>query len=214
MHPARRRLAFLPAAIAAIAAVVALMLPAGPTPAATVSAARNSVGATHPETILTVGVSHPVSPGERRCEPAPQPGFAAGACVAAEAAGGARFAVSSSGVATDLQPVDAVQAGLSRHVAAALQRFASQGFTQNQVRALVRKPGLRSVFQGERIDTFVKETVANDPSLSGLDITGRGVFGADFVDLATSRWYDVTTPGEWVAHVARYGPGGVPVFYP
>jgi Colicin D len=84
MHPARRRLAFLPAAIAAIAAVVALMLPAGPTPAATVSAARNSVGATHPETILTVGVSHPVSPGERRCEPAPQPGFAAGACVAAE----------------------------------------------------------------------------------------------------------------------------------
>jgi hypothetical protein len=85
MRPARRRLAFLSAAvIAAIAAVLAAVLPAS---AVTRSAAGNGVGASHPGMILAVGVSHSVSAGECRCEAGPQSGFVSGACVAAEDTG-------------------------------------------------------------------------------------------------------------------------------
>lgn len=83
MHPARRRLAvFLSAAIAA---VLAVLLPGTAAPAAAASAAGNGVGASRPVMILPVGASHPVSAGERRCRAASQPWFAAGACVAPEA---------------------------------------------------------------------------------------------------------------------------------
>jgi hypothetical protein len=114
-----------------------------------------------------------------------------------------------------LQPVDAIQAALSRHLANALDRLAAQGLTQPQVRAIARYPSLhlQEAFEGERIDTFIKEAVANDPALN-LKIAPRFQFGPDFVNPVTGSWYDVTTPGEWVKHVGRYGPGGVPVFYP
>jgi hypothetical protein len=84
MTPARRPLAFLSAAIAVIAAVLAGVLPATVASAATAPAAGTRVGASHPETILPVGGLQRVLAGEGRCEPAPQPGIAAGACVAAE----------------------------------------------------------------------------------------------------------------------------------
>ncbi len=129
------------------------------------------------------------------------------------AAGGARFAVDSGGVATDLRPVDDIQAALAHHTANAVERLASEGLTQGQARAAALDPSLTARFVGERIDTFVKESVANDPALN-LNITPRFQFGPDFMDPATGRWYDVTTPGEWVSHVNRYGPGGIPVFYP
>lgn len=77
VHPARRRLIFLSAAIAALAVVLALALPCGPASAATVSAARNGVGAPHPQTISPFGVSRPVSPGQGWCEPAPRADLAA-----------------------------------------------------------------------------------------------------------------------------------------
>jgi len=87
MHPARRWLVVLSAALAAIAAVLAVMLPAASVSASAVPAAGNGVGAHHPGMILPVGASHAVSAGEgRRTEP-PQARFAAGACVAAEDAG-------------------------------------------------------------------------------------------------------------------------------
>lgn len=81
MHPARRWLAFLSAAIAAILAVV---LPLSSASAATASAAGNRVGASHPATIPAVGVSRRVCAGQGRCGGAPQPTIAAGLCVAAE----------------------------------------------------------------------------------------------------------------------------------
>jgi hypothetical protein len=84
MHPARRRLAFLSAAIAAMAAVLALVLPATTASAAAGPAARNGVGAHHPGMILPVGVSRVVSPAQDRCEAALQATIAAGACVAVE----------------------------------------------------------------------------------------------------------------------------------
>jgi hypothetical protein len=84
MRPARRRLVFLSAALAAVAAVLALVLPHTMSPAAVHPAAENAIGVSHSETIFTVGVSQPVSAGESRCEGLPRPQFAAGACVAAE----------------------------------------------------------------------------------------------------------------------------------
>jgi len=87
MHPARRQVVFLLAAIAALAAVLALVLPAGPSSAATVSAAGNGVGASHSQTILPVGVLRPVSAGEGGCEAPLQARIVVGACVAAEEGG-------------------------------------------------------------------------------------------------------------------------------
>ena len=88
MHPARRRLTVLSAAVAtAIAAVLAVLLPISSASAASGPAARNGVGAHHPVMIFTVGVPHSVSAVQSRGEAASQPRFAVGACVAAEDAG-------------------------------------------------------------------------------------------------------------------------------
>lgn len=84
MYPAARRLVFLSAAIAALAAVLALVLPAATAPAAAVAAAGNRVGASPAEMSLPVGLSHTVSPVQHRCGPAPQAPIVSGACVAAE----------------------------------------------------------------------------------------------------------------------------------
>jgi hypothetical protein len=70
--------------------------------------------------------------------------------------------------------------------------------------------------RGERIDTFVKEAVAKDPSLGHLKITPRFKFGPDFYDPINNEWYDVTTIGEWNSHVGRYTLGfgrGIPLLY-
>lgn len=82
MHPARRRLAFLSAAIAVIAAVLAVLVPLAS--AAAASASETRVGAHHPGVILTVGASRSVCPVQCRGQACSQPGFVAGACVAAE----------------------------------------------------------------------------------------------------------------------------------
>ena len=84
MHPGRRWLVFLSAAIAVLAAVLAVVLPVVPASASAGPAAGTRVGASHPEMIFAVGASRAVSAGEGRCGPASQAGFAVGACVAAE----------------------------------------------------------------------------------------------------------------------------------
>jgi hypothetical protein len=94
MHPGRRWLVFLSAAIAVLAAVLAVVLPVVPASASAGPAAGTRVGASHPEMILAVGASRAVSAGEGRCGPASQAGFAVGACVAAEDGG--------SGIGEDL----------------------------------------------------------------------------------------------------------------
>jgi|GEM_PF-3390194 len=101
-----------------------------------------------------------------------------------------------------------ITAILSEHVAAGSERFAAEGFTQGQARALVNNPGLEAAFRGERIDTFAKESAAMDPRLEGIQIPGGFQRGADFIGRATGYWWDITTPGSWAAHVAKYGAGG------
>jgi hypothetical protein len=84
MHPARRRLAFLSAAITAITVVLTVMLPVTMASALASAAAGNGVGIHHPETILPAGVQRPVSAGQGRRGCLPQPRIVAGACFAAE----------------------------------------------------------------------------------------------------------------------------------
>jgi hypothetical protein len=52
IHPTGRHLAVF---LSDATADLALALPAGPAPAAAVPAARNGIGASHPEMILTAG---------------------------------------------------------------------------------------------------------------------------------------------------------------
>jgi hypothetical protein len=127
MHPARRWLVFFSAAIAVLAAVLAMVLPATAASALTASAAETHVGAHHPGMIFTAGSSHAVSAVQGRCQPAPQPQVVAGLCVAAEdstdladaaTCGGASFTASTkvllaSGAAipiSQLKPGDKVLA--------------------------------------------------------------------------------------------------------
>ena len=97
---------------------------------------------------------------------------------------------------------------LRSHVASAVDRYAAEGMTARQARRAALNPRLEAAFRGERIDTFAKKLARDDPRLSGLEITGRFRHGPDFVDTATGAWWDITTPAQWPAHVARYGPGG------
>jgi hypothetical protein len=98
MPPARRRPGFLSAAIAVLAAVLTVVLPATMASAASALAAGTRVGAAHPAVILTVGASRPVSPVQGRCESIPRPGFASGACVAAEDTGDLADAATCGGM--------------------------------------------------------------------------------------------------------------------
>jgi hypothetical protein len=110
--------------------------------------------------------------------------------------------------------------GRIEHVRAAEQRFAVEGFTKDQTAAIEQattegvRNGLRRMSYGERIDTFVKETLLGDPALGHLRVSERYQPGPDFFDSATGRWYDLTTTGEWADHVARYGTSGTATHVP
>ena len=95
----------------------------------------------------------------------------------------------------------------------AIERFEQQSFTQRQVKALATKPWLYALFKGERIDTFFKSFVKEDPRLSHLNITPRFKFGPDVYNAESHVWWDVTTKGQWNAHLVkyskRYGPGTI-----
>ena len=65
------------------------------------------------------------------------------------------------------------------------------------------------------IDSAAKQAILSDPSLDGLYVTRAGEFGPDIGDPITGRWWDITTPGQWAAHVAQYGDPfgtGIPLY--
>ncbi len=93
---------------------------------------------------------------------------------------------------------------LQGHLENAISRFNAEGFTEAQSEALLNHPNLEAAFRGDRIDTFFKESVANDPALQHLELTPRFKFGPDVFDPATQRWWDVTTPKQWGAHTSKY----------
>ena len=94
----------------------------------------------------------------------------------------------------------------------ALDTFEAKGLTPRQARRVAVNSRLEPAARGERLDTFFKQSVLSDPRLQNLVVTPRFRFGPDVIDPVTGRWYDVTTPGHWPAHL-KYGPGGVPLLY-
>jgi hypothetical protein len=104
---------------------------------------------------------------------------------------------------------------LRQHTESAIERFNLEGFTPAQQRALISRPEMAPAYRGDRIDTFIKESVSADPLLQHLQVTPRFKFGPDIFDAATGRWWDVTTPGQWSRHVEKYTPSfgsGTPLF--
>jgi RHS repeat-associated protein len=93
---------------------------------------------------------------------------------------------------------------LQGHVDNAVSRLEAEGLTPAQKLALVDNPNLKAAFEGERIDHFFRQSVADDPALTHLELTPRGKFGPDVFDPATQRWWDVTTPKSWEAHTQKY----------
>jgi hypothetical protein len=88
--------------------------------------------------------------------------------------------------------------------------------TAAQKDSLLYRPYLEAMHRGERIDTFMKESVREDKSLNFLKITPRFEFGPDYHDPINGVWYDATTPGQWRAHENKYDVGfgrGISLFY-
>jgi hypothetical protein len=105
---------------------------------------------------------------------------------------------------------------LQEHLDSALARFESEGLTNAQARRVALNPNLEAAFRGERIDTFFKESVAADPRLQHLEITPRFEAGPDVYDAESGQWWDVTTSGQWGAHVRLYSTQygtGTPLLY-
>jgi hypothetical protein len=85
MAPARSRLILFSAAIATLAAVLAVLLPAGIASAATGPAAETRVWAFSPAAQVHVRADRPVSADQRQGDPASCPFYASGSCAAPEA---------------------------------------------------------------------------------------------------------------------------------
>jgi len=84
-------------------------------------------------------------------------------------------------------------------------------FTAGQRNALVNHPGLLDAFRGNRIDVMARRGIINDPVLADLfddgELQSFYTCGPDFRS-AGGAWWDMTTPGQWLRHVLKYGPRG------
>ncbi len=81
-----------------------------------------------------------------------------------------------------------------------------KAFTPKQLSAMKRKPYLRPMFRGNRIDVKTRQLMKDDPNLRHLE--GRYTNGPDFRDPSSGNWWDITTQGAWQSHVRKYGAGG------
>jgi hypothetical protein len=102
--------------------------------------------------------------------------------------------------------VAATTARLQAHVDAAAQDFESAviGMSRAQAQAAGDNEGLAKAFRGSVIDKAAKARVAADPELAHVYSTPNFTFGADFFD-ANGNWWDMTTEGQWPAHLTKYG---------
>jgi hypothetical protein len=82
--PSRARLRVL--LLAALAVLIALLLPAGTASAATLPATQTGVGVSHPAATRSVGLDQRITAGQRRDGPRSQLQIVSGHCVAAEEA--------------------------------------------------------------------------------------------------------------------------------
>lgn len=103
---------------------------------------------------------------------------------------------------------------LMEHVQKAQEKFAEEGFTENQTRAIERqstqeqRDSLRAMYYGDRIDSAVKSSIVNDLRLNNLGVSEIKQPGPDFYNALNDTWYDITTARDWARHVKKYGAVG------
>jgi hypothetical protein len=115
-------------------------------------------------------------------------------------------AVSDASDADQLADTENVTAKLQSHVDAAAAKFDSGeiGYSDAQSAAVESNPDLAAAFRGQVIDSAAKQSILADPDLEGLYVTRSGEYGPDIADPVTSRWWDITTNGQWANHVSQY----------
>ena len=104
----------------------------------------------------------------------------------------------------DAAPITERLQGYTTTAANTFDSAPSRYLTPRQAAAVERSKGLYPMFRGQQIDRMAKQLAAGDPHLatSGVSISwGRG---PDFVRVATSEWWDMTTTGQWTQHLDRY----------
>lgn len=74
----------------------------------------------------------------------------------------------------------------------------------NQARAAGLNPNLEPAYRGSVIDRAAKARIVADPGVD-VSVTPDLTFGPDVY--TNGNWWDMTTPGQWQAHVDRYTPG-------
>jgi hypothetical protein len=78
------------------------------------------------------------------------------------------------------------------------------GMSPKQARAAAVNPNLAAAYGGSVIDRVAKARIVADPGLD-VSVTPNFKFGPDVYD-RSGHWWDMTTPGQWQAHVDKYGP--------
>jgi RHS repeat-associated protein/uncharacterized repeat protein (TIGR01451 family) len=91
-------------------------------------------------------------------------------------------------------------------------------YTPKQRVAIMRYPNLASAYRGSVIDERFKLLIELDPDLTHLQTAKSFQFMPDVVDPVSGQWWDLTTAGQWQAHLNKYvpiyGPNGTLVAHP
>jgi hypothetical protein len=112
-----------------------------------------------------------------------------------------------------------VQTRLEAYAARAVAQLESGELQLSEAQALAgaEDANLAAAYRGQVLDRAVKSAAAADPELEFIYITRSGEFGPDFYNLNTGQWYDLTTLGQWSAHMSKYAPSfgsnGVPILH-
>lgn len=78
------------------------------------------------------------------------------------------------------------------------------GVSRNMAARLVGGGSGAARFRGSLIDKLSKAQAAQTWGLRSLNMPGNFQYGPDFWNPATKRAWDMTTPGQWAAHVDQY----------
>lgn len=89
------------------------------------------------------------------------------------------------------------------------------GAGRGEIRRVLQGGAQAAKFRGSIIDTATKARAARTWGLRSLISPGRFQYGPDFWNPRTMRAWDMTTPGQWAAHMVQYitnPPAGRPVW--
>jgi RHS repeat-associated protein len=91
-------------------------------------------------------------------------------------------------------------------------------YTPRQQAAMAKNPNLAPAYRGSAIDRRFKLLTELDPDLTHVQTSKPFQFMPDVVDPASGQWWDLTTAGQWQAHLNKYtptyGPNGTLIVHP